>query len=764
MTDNISEDDITTSYSRLEANLIRMGGWMADEVIQQPFIPSVLRGHREQAEEQLKSLRQQHLRSLEQFRDTQAVNATAITDLNKDLENKSDEIDKLKAELADCVKEKEQRDQREAEQMQRLNTLDIALERLTDVGDKLKRSQKEIDTLSDVVNELRQARNQLTELEQEGQGRKVNHAQELQDLRDRVRHLEEENIVIPEIRSNLQDAQNEVAEKSAHITRLERLVGALSQFGGGPKEGTYLNTIQVLPKDNDMVRQESEEWRVKFVQQELAFAELERKQGGLQQVKTRLQKFKTDFEEFTTQYHRCKDSERADMQYRLNKFQLQLSNLQTRSQAAMENGRATCIKNQCIYSTSMVKFQAALNDFQDDFVTLRAHHERMVRDLVLLRSQENLVHARELSNQATQHRKDIWELMENIKPRHRPEVDAILELSSGSILGKRTTDTPPPSTKRQKTVQEDEVVHELSDDSGVVQHDQFDDDDDNDTGGFVIARPSDDPLNFNEDDQPQSEFVSASVQASGSNDVPIVDDQQPLDLPAQGDDDDGIEEEATAPLGADGTSDHNQNQTQLVLAPPAPVPQPSLTFTIPTSTNPTQLANDMFSLFHPMWDITAEEEGCIKDQWRSAFSGNRRQKEFLEAVEMVDKHIFGDWTKGEPPTPRCCLMANVVLASHGPGGPTMTQGSCPYCKKGRTQKICTWALHAPNVTSGFRPRVNGRLEPDQRDFNVDVNNLTVTLDGHQRRYLLFRRKQRQGELDVPGTTAVTSTGTTINLP
>lgn len=198
------------------------------------------------------------------------------------------------------------------------------------------------------------------------------------------------------------------------------------------------------------------------------------------------------------------------------------------------------------------------------------------------------------------------------------------------------------------------------------------------------------------------------------------------------------------------TTDQAANQTTPddgVQVHPVP-PPPSPPFVAPTSTDPSDLADAIFSLFYPMWDITDQDEADIKVTWRSAF---RAGKTFTKAIEELDRHVLGtNWSK-PPEYPRGCMMADVTSKNHGPGGFGMSQDSCPYCgRRSKTKRFCQWALLAPGLELGFRDRVDGRLATDQRDYTDQMNNLTTVLGGRRVRYLLFKRREAgEGNYTVP---------------
>ncbi len=161
----------------------------------------------------------------------------------------------------------------------------------------------------------------------------------------------------------------------------------------------------------------------------------------------------------------------------------------------------------------------------------------------------------------------------------------------------------------------------------------------------------------------------------------------------------------------------------------------------------------ILSMFVFGWrDYTKKEVQSVKAGFADIFKDGRAVK---NVIEGIDRHAFGPLTK-RPPYPRACLWGDLGRRSSGEGGRRHSQRSCPACKS-RSDLLCCWGKFLPNVGQGLGPRGgNGRVGAKDFAYDNDSQPRTLSVNGHELRWVLKKRKPLQidpdeEKLDIGGT-------------
>lgn len=115
-----------------------------------------------------------------------------------------------------------------------------------------------------------------------------------------------------------------------------------------------------------------------------------------------------------------------------------------------------------------------------------------------------------------------------------------------------------------------------------------------------------------------------------------------------------------------------------------------------------QKASVLRNIFLVDCQITAEEEAKVMAMLDRQFS---KKATVDDKTKAIDFHAI-DRFKLPPRTLRPCMWAGLLGGNQGEGGRNMIARVCKVCtiKKNSDNAICVWAVHVPNVDSGWPGR------------------------------------------------------------
>ena len=141
--------------------------------------------------------------------------------------------------------------------------------------------------------------------------------------------------------------------------------------------------------------------------------------------------------------------------------------------------------------------------------------------------------------------------------------------------------------------------------------------------------------------------------------------------------------------------------------------------------------------------LSEVEEQFLIDQFESrVFAKNAT---VTGIIQHIDRGVVGGWSK-PPPVPGVCFLAHLTKKAQGPGGPSMTQKTCPHCSKWFPKSFpgevshCCHVKFAAGVASPFGPRgANGAIASTDREWQRNEP-YTVQVHGKGARWILVKRQ------------------------